>query len=131
MSMSKNIKISGKILSRYDEILSDEAINFIEELHIKFNDERLMLLEERKKRQIAIDKGENGKIDIWYVDTNYDGKPDASGIDTNGDGKPDKFKKVQIFLDNSISQCATCDKLEEIYSVKLAADASNMDLTRN
>ena len=42
----------------------------------------------------AIDKGENGKRDIWHVDTNYDGKPDASGIDTNGDGKPDKFKKI-------------------------------------
>ena len=44
--------------------------------------------------RINNDKGENGKIDIWYVDTNYDGKPDASGIDTNGDGKPDKFKKI-------------------------------------
>ena len=43
---------------------------------------------------IAIDRGENGTIDIWYVDIDYDGKPDATGTDTNGDGKPDKFKKI-------------------------------------
>ena len=35
--MSKNIKISGKILSEYSEILSDEALQFIKEIHEKFD----------------------------------------------------------------------------------------------
>ena len=35
--MTKNIKISGKILSRYNEILSKEALEFIKEIHEKFN----------------------------------------------------------------------------------------------
>ena len=60
--MSKDIKISGKILSRYDEILSNEALNFVKELHAKFNKKRLELLQERKKRQKDIDSG--GKLDF-------------------------------------------------------------------
>ena len=60
--MDKNIKISGKILARYDEILSDEALAFIQEIHKEFNDARLELLEKRKKRQKAIDEG--GKLDF-------------------------------------------------------------------
>ena len=56
--MNKNIKISGKILSRYDEIISSEALEFIQEIHEKFNKKRLELLNERKKRQKAIDNGD-------------------------------------------------------------------------
>ena len=55
--MNKNIKISGKILSRYDEIVSDEALQFVQEIHEQFNNTRLELLNERKKRQKAVDKG--------------------------------------------------------------------------
>jgi len=55
--MSRKIKISGKILSRYDEIVSDKALQFIHEIHEKFNNTRLKLLNERKKRQNAIDNG--------------------------------------------------------------------------
>ena len=55
--MNKNIKISGKILSRYNEILTKEALDLIEELHAKFNQERLKLLEVRKKRQEEVDDG--------------------------------------------------------------------------
>ena len=55
--MNKNINISGKILSRYNEILTKEALSLIEELHAKFNQERLKLLEVRKKRQEEIDGG--------------------------------------------------------------------------
>ncbi len=62
MSMSKNIKISGKILSEYSEILSDEALQFIKEIHEKFDSKRLDLLNERKKRQASIDKGQ--KLDF-------------------------------------------------------------------
>ena len=60
--MSKSIKISGKILSRYNEIMSDEALKFIQEIHEKFNHKRLELLSERKKRQNDIDNG--GKLDF-------------------------------------------------------------------
>ena len=60
--MSKDIKINGKILSRYDEIISEEALSFIRELHQQFNEKRLNLLNERKKRQKAIDEGE--KLDF-------------------------------------------------------------------
>ena len=60
--MSKNIKISGKILARYDEIISDEALQFIQEIHENFNKTRLQLVNERKKRQKAIDDG--AKLDF-------------------------------------------------------------------
>jgi len=60
--MSKIIKINGKILSRYNEILTDEALQLIKEIHEKFNTRRLELLNERKKRQKTIDDG--GKLDF-------------------------------------------------------------------
>ena len=55
--MNKNMKIIGKILSRYSEIISDEALQFIQEIHEQFNGTRLKLLNERKKRQKSIDNG--------------------------------------------------------------------------
>lgn len=55
--MNKSIKISGKILSRYGEIISDKALQFVQEIHEQFNNTRLELLNERKKRQKAIDNG--------------------------------------------------------------------------
>ena len=60
--MNKSIKISGKILSRYNEIISEEALEFIREIHDKFDSKRLELLNERKKRQKIIDEG--GKLDF-------------------------------------------------------------------
>jgi malate synthase len=60
--MNKNIKINGKILSRYNEILTKEALEFIQEIHEKFNSSRLELLVKRKKRQEAIDSG--SKLDF-------------------------------------------------------------------
>ena len=60
--MNKIIKINGQILSRYDEILSEGALQFIQEIHEKFNDKRLELLKEREKRQLAIDTGQ--KLDF-------------------------------------------------------------------
>ena len=60
--MNKNIKINGKILPRYGEILSEEALKFVQEIHEQFNKSRLELLNERKKRQKAIDNG--GKLDF-------------------------------------------------------------------
>ena len=55
--MTKSIKIKGHILSRYSEIISDESLHFIKEIHEKFNGKRLELLKERKKRQNSIDNG--------------------------------------------------------------------------
>ncbi len=55
--MNKSIKISGKILYRYGEIISNEALQFVQEIHERFNNTRLELLNERKKRQKAIDNG--------------------------------------------------------------------------
>ena len=55
--MNRNVKISGKILSRYNEIISDDALQFIQEIHEQFNGTRLKLLNERKKKQKAIDNG--------------------------------------------------------------------------
>ena len=56
--MSKSIKISGDFLSKYNEIISNEALQFVQEIHEKFNPRRLELLNERKKRQKAIDGGD-------------------------------------------------------------------------
>ena len=55
--MNKSIKISGKILSRYKEIISEEALQFIQDIHEQFNSKRLELLNAREKRQKAIDQG--------------------------------------------------------------------------
>ena len=60
--MTKSIKINGNFLSRYGEIISSEALRFIQEIHEKFNAKRLELLNERKKRQKAIDNGD--KLDF-------------------------------------------------------------------
>ena len=60
--MDKSIKISGEILSRYEEIVSEKSIQFLKEIHERFNGKRLDLLNERKKRQKIIDNG--GKLDF-------------------------------------------------------------------
>ena len=52
----------GKTVSRYGEILSDDALKFIQEIHEEFKYKRLELLDKRKKRQKAIDGGE--KLDF-------------------------------------------------------------------
>ena len=60
--MNKSIKISGKIVPRYGEIISNEALKFVQEIQEQFNSTRLELLEKRKERQKAIDNG--GKLDF-------------------------------------------------------------------
>ena len=49
--MNRSIKINGKILTRYNEIISEEALQFVQEIHEQFNGKRLELLNERNKRQ--------------------------------------------------------------------------------
>ena len=52
--MDKSIKISGEILSRYEEIVSEKSIQFLKEIHERFNGKRLDLLNERKKSIVSI-----------------------------------------------------------------------------
>ena len=44
--------------------------------------------------------------------------------------KADKYQKVQSFLDKEISPCASCDKLEEIYTSKYNAAKEDMVQTK-
>ena len=44
-------------MSRYSEIISEEAIEFVQEIHEQFNNKRLELLKIRKERQKDIEKG--------------------------------------------------------------------------
>ena len=60
--MSKSIKINGEILPRYGEILTIEALQFVQEIHEQFNNTRLELLKKRKTIQEKIDSG--GKLDF-------------------------------------------------------------------
>ena len=46
--MNKIVKINGKILPRYGEIISDNALQFVKEIHENFNNRRLQLLKKRK-----------------------------------------------------------------------------------
>lgn len=55
---TNKIQISAPILEGFDEILTEEALNFVAALHVRFNKRRLALLAEREKVQAAIDKGE-------------------------------------------------------------------------
>ena len=52
----------GKTVSRYGEILSDEALQFVQEIHEEFKYKRLELLDKRKKRQKNLISGE--KLDF-------------------------------------------------------------------
>jgi malate synthase len=53
----KKFQISAETNQNYPEILTDEAIDFLTELHQKFNNKRLLLLDERKKQQVLFDAG--------------------------------------------------------------------------
>ncbi|TDE54965.1 malate synthase A [Flavobacterium sp. GT3P67] len=62
--MKDNIETTEKLLQfatetkgHYPEILTEEAIDLVTELHQRFNDKRLLLLEERKKQQHLFDAG--------------------------------------------------------------------------
>ncbi len=51
-------KIQGEFNEKYAEILTPEALVFLRELHIHFNNRRLTLLKARDERQNRIDAGE-------------------------------------------------------------------------
>ena len=52
-----NISFSRDVYNHYPEILTDEALNFLTELHEKFNAKRLQLLNRRLKQQKIFDEG--------------------------------------------------------------------------
>ena len=57
--METNIsQLQVKQQEKYPEILSDDALLFIEKLQVKFNPKRLELLEKRKEQQKSFDLGE-------------------------------------------------------------------------
>ncbi|MAV64289.1 MAG: malate synthase A [Pelagibacteraceae bacterium TMED237] len=51
------VNIKGPVSSGFKEILTDEAIDFFNEIHKKFENRRLELLELRKKNQLKINGG--------------------------------------------------------------------------
>ena len=53
------IEVSGPVRDRYDEILSDEALEFLAGLHRRFDPIRARLLTAREDRQQRIDAGED------------------------------------------------------------------------
>jgi malate synthase len=53
----KKFQITNGMTQQYPEILTEDAIEFLTELHQKFNNKRLSLLEDRKKQQVLFDAG--------------------------------------------------------------------------
>jgi malate synthase len=51
------LQLSTETNHNYPEILTDEAIDFLTDLHQKFNNKRLSLLEDRKNQQVLFDQG--------------------------------------------------------------------------
>jgi malate synthase len=54
----QNVQILGHFTEGYAEILTPEALAFVEALHLNFNKRRLTLLKAREQRQKRINKGE-------------------------------------------------------------------------
>ncbi|MGD1841360.1 MAG: malate synthase A [Thermonemataceae bacterium] len=57
-SITNGINIKGTLTPAYEEILTPEALQFVADLHRKFNPTRLSLLEERTARFQRINQGE-------------------------------------------------------------------------
>ena len=58
VSTLDRVKIVGNVSKEYAEILTDDALNFLIELHQQFNPARIALLAKRVERQEKLDKGE-------------------------------------------------------------------------
>jgi malate synthase len=57
LAITKNYKVKNQ--TAYNEILTDEALLFLEALHKKFNQARILLLEKREIQQKIFDSGES------------------------------------------------------------------------
>src|SRR5882672_4098833 len=58
IEITKGLEVLAPVTPRQAEILSPEALGFLVSLQREFNQRRLQLLQERKPRQEAIDRGE-------------------------------------------------------------------------
>ncbi|MFZ7942674.1 MULTISPECIES: malate synthase A [Bacillaceae] len=67
-TQTTGIEVVGALKAQYDEILTPEALNFIEELERNFGERRIELLQYRQKRQEEID---NGKLPDFLPETKY------------------------------------------------------------
>ncbi|MHC0038314.1 malate synthase A [Pseudoneobacillus sp. C159] len=56
-TQTTGIVVIGKMKPQYAEILTDEALLFVEQLERKFGNRRLELLQNRRKRQLEINNG--------------------------------------------------------------------------
>jgi len=56
-TLFKGVSVNGELKSEYTEILSEQALEFVAQLHRKFDAQRKELLEARKNRQTEFDKG--------------------------------------------------------------------------
>ena len=72
----------------------------------------------------------NKKIDCDVFLTDFEQMSDLCDKNIKAGIKVEKFTAVLGFLDQSIAPCASCDKLEEIYTKKVAASPEDMALTR-
>nr|WP_263323750.1 malate synthase A [Neobacillus sp. Marseille-Q6967] len=67
-TQTTGIEVIGRCKAQYDEILTSEALSFIEELERKFGTRRMELLQYRQKRQEEID---NGKLPDFLTETKH------------------------------------------------------------
>ncbi|MED1471713.1 malate synthase A [Bacillus salipaludis] len=67
-TQTTGIEVVGAINAQYDEVLTSDALNFIEKLERKFGERRIELLQYRKKRQEEID---NGKLPDFLPETKH------------------------------------------------------------
>jgi malate synthase len=67
-TQTTGIEVVGALKAQYDEILTPEALNFIEELERKFGKRRIELLQYRVKRQEEIN---NGKLPDFLPETKH------------------------------------------------------------
>ena len=72
----------------------------------------------------------NKKIDCDVFLTDFEQMSDLCDMNIKAGLKVEKFTAVLGFLDQSIAPCASCDKLEEIYTKKVAASPEDMTLIR-
>ena len=57
LAINKNYEVKNK--TAYDDILTEDALQFLEALHKKFNKDRILLLEKREIQQNIFDSGES------------------------------------------------------------------------
>ena len=67
-TQTTGIEVVGAVKAQYDEILTPDALNFIEELERKFGQRRVELLQYRQKRQAEIN---DGKLPDFIPETKH------------------------------------------------------------